>query len=131
MDVSKDRPDFSEKRADAADARMAQIADKLEAMKVTLAGLATKGDVAGLLTKDALDNWGLTLLATMIGTGVAATVSLAAVMISVAGQFTSSSANQLAEFQAGITTIQAVVAARDVRPSVPALLGQPEESAGD
>jgi hypothetical protein len=131
MDVSEDRLDFCEKRADAADARMAQIADKLEAMKVTLAGLATKDDVAGLLTKDALDDWGLTLLATMIGIGVAATVSLAAVMISAAGQFTSSSANQLAAFQAGLITIQAVVAAHDARSSVPALVGQPEESAGD
>jgi len=64
---------------------MARIEDKLDAMQGTLAGmqvslagvqgtlggLATKDMVAGLPTKDAMRNWGLTLLATMIGTGIA------------------------------------------------------------
>jgi hypothetical protein len=120
MDATEYRLDLYEKRAEAADARMARIEDKLEAIQVTMAGLATK---------DAMRNWGLTLLATMIGTGIAATLSLVAVMISVGGLFTSSSANQLAAFQAGLSTIEAVAAARDARSAVPAPVGQPDKPA--
>jgi hypothetical protein len=134
MDVTEYRLDLYEKRADAVDARMARIEDKLEAMQVTLAGiqgtlggLATKEAVAGLATKDAMRNWGLTLLATMIGTSIAPTLSLVAVMVSVGGLFTSSSANQLAAFQAGLSTIQAVVAAHDARPAPAG--GQPDKPA--
>jgi hypothetical protein len=118
MDVTEYRLDLYEKRAEAADARMARIEDKLEAIQVTMAGLATK---------DAMRNWGLTLLATMIGTSIAATLSLVAVMVSVGGLFTSSAANQLAAFQAGLSTIQAVAAAHDPRPATPG--GQPDKPA--
>ncbi len=127
MDVTEYRLDLSEKRAEAADARMARIEDTLEAMRVTLAGLATKDAVAGLATKQEMRNWGLTLLATMIGTGIAATLSMVAVMISVGGLFTSSSANQLAAFQAGLSTIQVVVAAHDARAAASG--GQPDKPA--
>jgi len=63
----------------------------------------------------------------MIGTGIAATLSLVAVMISVGSLFTSSAANQLAAFQAGLSTIQAAVAAHDARSVAPAPGGQPDK----
>jgi hypothetical protein len=91
MDLTTYRLDQFEKRADAADARMARVEDKLTTIQVTLAGLATK---------DAIRNWGLTVVAIVLATGI----GLGAVLLQ-------SSNNQLAAFQAGLSTIQAITAA--------------------
>lgn len=91
MDLTSYRLDQTEKRAEAADARMARIEDKLGAIQVTLAGLATK---------DAIRNWGLAVVAIVLATGI----GVGAVLLQ-------SSGNQLAAFQAGLGTIQAIVSA--------------------
>jgi hypothetical protein len=91
MDLTNYRLDQFEKRADAADTRMARVEDKLTAIQVTLAGLATK---------DAIRNWGLAVVAIVLATGI----GVGAVLLQ-------SSGNQLAAFQAGLSSIQAITAA--------------------
>jgi hypothetical protein len=91
MDLVTYRLDQSEKRAEAADARMARVEDKLTTIQVTLASLATK---------DAVRNWGLAVVAIVLATGI----GVGAVLLQ-------SSGNQLAAFQAGLSSIQAITAA--------------------
>jgi len=95
MDLVTYRLDQFEKRADAADARMARVEDKLTSIQVTLAGLATK---------EAIRNWGLALAAIVIATGV----GVGAILLQ-------SSGNQLAAFQSGLNAIQAIAEARQMR----------------
>lgn len=95
MDVTHYRLDQFEKRADAADARMARIEDKLTEIQVTLAKVATT---------DYVRNWGLVVVAAILATG-----------LSVGGLFLQSSSNQLSAFQSGLSAIQAITAAA-VRP---------------
>jgi hypothetical protein len=91
MDVTQYRLDQFEKRADAADARMARIEDKLTEIQVTLAKVATTDNVR---------NWGLVVVAAILATG-----------LSVGGLFLQSSSNQLSAFQSGLSAIQAITAA--------------------
>lgn len=106
MDVVRYRLDQFEKRADAADARMARVEEKLTAIQVALAGLATR---------DAIRNWGIAVIAIVLATGA----GVATVLLQ-------SSGNQLSAFQAGLSTIQAIVAAHEApapaapEPAVPA-----------
>jgi hypothetical protein len=96
MDLLTYRMDLFEKRSDAADARMARVEDKLTAIQIALASLATK---------DTIRNWGLAVAAIVIATGV----SVGALMLQ-------SSSNQMAAFQSGLSAIQAVTAAAQVTP---------------
>lgn len=100
MDIMSYRLDQFEKRADAADARMARVEDKLTIIQITLAGLATK---------DAIRNWGIAIIAIVIATGI----GVGAVLLQSAG-------NQLSAFQAGLSAIQTVAASRDITPAAPA-----------
>ena len=94
MDVVRYRLDQFEKRADAADVRMGRIEDKLGAIQMTLAGLATKDTVRG---------WAITVAAIVITTGVAAGALLL-----------QSANNQLAAFQSGLTAIEGVASAHQL-----------------
>lgn len=84
---------------------MVRVEEKLTDIQVTLAGLATK---------DAVRNWAIALIAIVLATGV----GVAAILLQ-------SSGNQLSSFQAGLSTIQAIVAAHEL-PATPA---QPPASA--
>jgi hypothetical protein len=99
MDLTTYRLDQAEKRAEAADVRMARVEDKLTEIQVTLAGLATK---------DSIRNWGFGLTAIILATGV----GVGAMMLQ-------SSNNELAAFQSGLGAIQAVSAAHDLTPASP------------
>jgi hypothetical protein len=90
------RMDQSEKRSDAVDARMVRIEDKLNAIQLALAGLATS---------DTVRNWTIALAAVVIATGL----SVGAILLQ-------SSGNQLSAFQAGLSAIQAVTAATQIAP---------------
>ena len=92
MDLVTYRLDQADKRAEAADARMARVEEKLGAIQLALAGLATK---------DAIRNWGLAVIAIIVATGMA----MGALLLQ-------SSGNQLSAFQAGLSAIQAVAAAQ-------------------
>ena len=94
MDIVNYRLDLAEKRAEAADAHMVRIEDKLGAIQIALAGLATK---------DAIRNWGLAVVAIVLATGI----GVGAVLLQ-------SSGNQLSAFQSGLSAIQAVTAAAQV-----------------
>jgi hypothetical protein len=100
MDLMAYRVDQIEKRAEAADARMARVEDKLTAIQVTLASLATK---------DSIRNWGLAVAAIVIASG-----------IGVGAMLLQSSGNQLTAFQSGLSAVQAVTAAAQVGPKPPA-----------
>lgn len=106
MDLTTYRLDQAEKRAEAADGRMARIEDKLSAIQVTLAGLATK---------DAIRNWGVAVVAIVLATGI----GVGAVLLQ-------SSGNQLTAFQSGLSAIQAVVAASQTGPKEPSFIPQRE-----
>jgi len=90
------RLDQADKRAEAADARMARIEQQLTQIQVTMAGLATR---------DGLRNWGMTVIAIVVATGIGAS----AMMMQAAG-------NQISAFQAGLAAIQTVVAAHEIPP---------------
>lgn len=94
MDLVTYRLDQYEKRADSADARMGRVEDKLGAIQLTLAGMATK---------DSIRNWGLAVIAIVIATGV----GMGAIMLQASG-------NQLSAFQPGLNSVQAVVSASQV-----------------
>ena len=100
MDLTEYRLDQAEKRAEALDARMARIEDKLSAIQVTLAGLATR---------DAVRNWGVAIAAIVLATGA----GVGAILLQ-------SSGNQLSAFQAGLSAIQTVASARQMLPASPA-----------
>lgn len=104
MNLLRYRMDQFEKRAEASDARMARIEDKLNDIQVTLAGMA-----AGLATKDNVRNWSIALAAIIIATGAA-----------IAGLWLQASSNQLSAFQSGLSAIQAVTAAAQSGPAKPA-----------
>lgn len=91
MNLLDYRMEQYEKRADAADARMARVEEKLTAIQVTLAGLATK---------DSIRNWGIAVIAIVVATGLA----VGAMMLQAAG-------NQLSAFQAGLSAVQTAVSA--------------------
>jgi len=95
MDVTQYRLDQYEKRADAADARMARIEDKLTEIQVTLATVAST-----VATRDTVRNWGLVVVGAILATG-----------LSIGGLFLQSSGNQLSAFQSGLSAIQAITAA--------------------
>ncbi len=97
MDLMTYRLDQVDKRAEATDARMARVEDKLNAIQMTLAGLATQ---------DAIRNWGIGIAALVVATGV----SMAAIMLQAAG-------NQLSAFQSGLSAIQAVASAVQLPPA--------------
>jgi len=99
------RLDQFEKRADAADARMVRVEEKLNGIQVTLASLATR---------DNIRNWGLVLVAVIIGTGA----SIIAAVIGVGSLFVAASGNQLSAFQSGLSAVEAVVAANQAAPTV-------------
>jgi hypothetical protein len=88
------RLDQSEKRAEAADARMARIEAQLTQIQVSIAGLATK---------DSVRNWGMTVIAIVVATGL----GVGAMMMQSLGA-------QISAFQAGLAAIQAVSAAHDL-----------------
>jgi hypothetical protein len=94
MDLVTYRLDQYEKRAGSADARMGRIEDKLGAIQLTLACMATK---------DSIRNWGLAVIAIVIATGV----GMGAVMLQASG-------NQLSAFQSGLSSVQSIVAAAQV-----------------
>lgn len=96
------RMDQYEKHADAADARMARVEEKLTNIQLTLAGLATK---------DSIRNWGIAVIAIVLATGFA----VGAIMLQSAG-------NQLSAFQAGLSAIQTAVS---IAPSHPAIAPSP------
>jgi hypothetical protein len=96
------RLDQFEKRADGADARMARVEEKLGAIQLTLAGVATK---------DNIRNWGLVVVATVVGTVVATALGVGAMVLQSTG-------NQLSAFQAGLSAIQTAVAAQSIQPAV-------------
>jgi len=108
MDLDTFRLDQIEKRTEAFDARLARVEDRLGEIQVTLAGLATRDRVAELevSTRDAVRNWGLTLAAIVIATG-----------IGVGAMVLQASGNQLSAFQAGLSAIEAVTAAHSVAPA--------------
>jgi hypothetical protein len=96
MDVTRHRLDLHEKRAGAADARMARIDEEFSEI---LAKVATKDDVA---------TWGV--------------LSIAAVLITwlfVGAMFLQSSRNQLRAFQAGLSAMQAITASEQPVPAKP------------
>ncbi len=95
MDVTQYRLDQYEKRADAADARLARIEDKLTEIQLSLVGVT-----ATVATKDSVRNWGLVVVGAILATG-----------LSVGGLFLQSSGNQLSAFQSGLSAIQAITAA--------------------
>jgi hypothetical protein len=88
------RLDQSEKRAEAADARMARMEQQLTQIQISLAGLATK---------DGLRNWGMTVIAIVVATGI----GVGALMMQAVG-------NQISAFQAGLAAIQTIVAAHEI-----------------
>jgi hypothetical protein len=73
---------------------MGRVEDKLGAIQLTLAGMATK---------DSIRNWGLAVIAIVIATGV----GMGAIMLQASG-------NQLSAFQPGLNSVQAVVSASQV-----------------
>jgi len=87
MDITQYRLDQFEKRADAADARMARIEETLTAIRSTMA------------TKDNIRNLGLAVVIAVVATGL----TVGAILLQ-------SSSNQLSAFQAGLSAIQAVAA---------------------
>ena len=91
MDLTSYRMDQYEKRADAADAKMSRVEDKLTAIQLLLAGHATK---------DFIRNWNLAVIAIVL----ASIAGMGAIMLQ-------SSGNQLSAFQAGLSSVQAIVAA--------------------
>jgi hypothetical protein len=85
------------KRADTVDARVGRTGDKLDAIQLTLAGMATK---------DGIRNWGLAVIAIVIAGGI----GMGAIMLQALG-------NQLSALQFGLSAVQAVVAASHVTQS--------------
>lgn len=100
-EITNYRLEQFEKRADAADARMARVEQKLNAIELSLASLA--GSVA---TKDTIRNWGLAVAAVVVVTGA----GVGAMMLQASG-------NQLAAFQSGLSAVQAIVAAAQTAPA--------------
>jgi len=99
MDITQYRLDQFEKRADAADARMARIEDKLTEMQVTMATLATKDNVR---------NWCLAVV-----------IAILAIGVSVGGIVVASSSNQLSAFQASLSAIQTIAAEQQLAHTAP------------
>jgi len=132
MDIIPYRLDQVEKRAEAADARMARIEDRLSEIQASIAELkhslmlsvattqnsvnetaaATKQSVNESIAamKDSVNqstrNWGIGIMAIVI----AAVLGIGELVIQ-------SSNNQLTAFEAGLTAIQAVSAAPDLPPA--------------
>ena len=100
MDLLNYRMGQYEKHADAADARMERIEGKLNDIQLMLTSVSTK---------DTVRNWGLGLVAIIFATAAA----VAALMLQASG-------NQLSAFQAGLSTIQTVVAAAPMSAPHPA-----------
>jgi hypothetical protein len=96
MDLLAYRVDQIDRRAEAADARMARVEDKLTAIQVTLASVATK---------DSIRNWGLAVAAIVVASGGG-----------VGAMLLQSSGNQLAAFRSGLSAIQAAAAAAQAGP---------------
>jgi hypothetical protein len=86
------RLDQFEKLADAADARMQRVEDKLTEIQITLASLS-----GSLATKDNVRNWSLTV----IGIVVATVLTAGAMMMAASG-------NEISAFQAGMAALQTV-----------------------
>jgi len=99
MDITQYRMDQFEKRADVADARMARIEDKLTAMQVTLATVATKDNVR---------NWGLAVV-----------IAILATTVCVGGFVVALSSNQRSAFQAGLSAIQTLAAEQQLARPLP------------
>jgi hypothetical protein len=87
MDLVNYRLEQSDRHAATTDARMERIEDKLNAIQLTLGGLATKDTVRG---------WGVAVVAIVI----ASAFSASAIMLQSTG-------NQLSAFQAGLSAVQA------------------------
>jgi len=126
------RLDQVDKRAEAADARMARIEDRLSEIQVSIAELkhsltlsiaatqssvsetaaATKQSVNASIAamKDSVNqstrNWGIGIMAIVI-----------TAVLGVGALVFQSSNNQLTAFEAGLTAIQAVSAAHDLTPA--------------
>jgi hypothetical protein len=109
------RLDQFEKRADAADARMVRVEEKLNAIQATLAGVSTR---------DNIRNWGLLLVAVIIGTGA----TMMAVGVGEGSLLLQASANQLTAFQSGLSAVQAVVAANQPASSAPVPKAAPPQA---
>jgi hypothetical protein len=96
MDLLAYRMSQFEKHAEAADARMARIEDRLVSVQVSIAALATK---------DSIRNWGLAIIAIVMAAGLA----VGAILLQASG-------NQLAAFQSGLSAVQSVVSGNQAAP---------------
>jgi hypothetical protein len=105
-------PDIAvlKQRADQADVRMGRMEDKLDQIAAAVSALGTQiaSMNASLPTKDTIRGWGLGLLAAIVGSVLALGALLVAMQ-----------ANTLSAFQAGLSTVQGVVAARPAEPGAP------------
>ncbi len=81
---------------DAQDAKLDAIQASLSDIKITLAGLSTKDTVRG---------WGIGVI-----------VAVIASFLTVGGILLSASGNQLSAFQAGLSSVEAIVASRQPLP---------------
>ena len=95
--------------------RVARLEDDVRGIRSDLTEIkdaiaTTREDVRH--AADVSRTWGMWTVGTIIATGVAA----AGIIIAMNGLFLQASGNQLSAFQAGLATIQAVAAAKDLAP---------------
>lgn len=110
-------PSFTDHHAPNMEQRVTRLEDDVRGIGVGLtdikATMATREDIREAMNVSR--TWGMWSVGTIIATGL----GLASLIIAMNGLFMQASGNQLSAFQAGLATIQAVAAAKDMSPSAP------------